>query len=227
VIVEFPAKVRLGLTATPRRKDGMEPVFFGHVGRVLAEAANDAIMVPEVKLVKYIKRYDRNFILRGGTFNRSRWISELAVDPERNWMLAQFILKALRNGRKILGLTDRLEQLPLLNELMAPWLPNGAWVSPYVGKSTTAERIEAESADVILATYPIASEGLDIPDLDTLVFLTPRGDVEQSVGRVQRIVPGKKTPVVVDPIDAAYNYGINLGKGRMKIYIRIGAKIHE
>lgn len=227
VIVQFPAKVRLGLTATPRRKDGLEPVFFWHVGPIIATAKHDAIMLPTVKMVKYIKSYGQNFMLRSGQFNRARWLTTLGTDPERNWVLCQFILKALRNDRKILCLSDRLEQIHAVHALLAPHVPNGKRVSPYVGDCTPEERVEAVASDVIMATYPIAAEGLDIPDLDTLVFMTPRGDVEQAVGRIQRVRAGKKTPVVIDVVDAAYNFGIAMAKARRRVYERIKAVMHE
>jgi superfamily II DNA or RNA helicase len=227
VIVQFPAKVRLGLTATPRRKDGLEPVFFWHVGPIISTAKHDAIMTPTVKVVKYIKTYKRNFIQRNGNFNRARWLTSIGEDAERNWVLCQFILKALRNGRKILCLSDRLEQIAAVRTMLAPHVPTGKWVSPYVGECTPAERMEAVASDVIMATYPIAAEGLDIPDLDTLIFMTPRGDVEQAVGRIQRVVPGKLTPVVIDIVDAAYRFGVALAKVRRRVYERIGAMMHE
>ena len=68
------------------------------------------------------------------------------------------------------------------------------------GMKQSALNISAKKS-VILGTYQMAEEGLDIPDLDTIVLATPRSDVEQSVGRILRNVTGKKGPVVVDIVD--------------------------
>ena len=53
-----------------------------------------------------------------------------------------------------------------------------------------------------VGTFSMAKEGLDIPSLDTLVLATPKGDVEQSVGRIQRPSETKKTPTVIDIVDS-------------------------
>ncbi|MBO7411314.1 MAG: DEAD/DEAH box helicase, partial [Ottowia sp.] len=55
----------------------------------------------------------------------------------------------------------------------------------------------------ILSNVRCLSEGVDVPALDAVLFLTPRNsqiDVVQSVGRVMRLAPGKKYGYVVLPI---------------------------
>ena len=47
----------------------------------------------------------------------------------------------------------------------------------------------------------MAKEGLDIPRLDTLIMATPKGDIVQASGRVQRKHPDKRTPLIVDVVD--------------------------
>ena len=57
---------------------------------------------------------------------------------------------------------------------------------------------------VLLATYQLAKEGLDVPCLDRLLLATPVKDyaiVVQSVGRIARVCEGKGTPVVYDYVD--------------------------
>ena len=57
------------------------------------------------------------------------------------------------------------------------------------------------AATVLLSTYPYASEGIDIPRLDTLVMASPGINIEQTVGRILRAHPEKQTPLVVDVKD--------------------------
>ena len=227
VIIQFPAKVRMGLTATPRRKDGMEPVFFWHVGPIISYAGNDrSTLDAVVKVVKWQKRVPGYFLMRNGMFNRSRWITELAKDKDRNWMLTQFILKALSKGRKVLALSDRLDQLDIIRRLVSLKCNPGTEIDYYVGGRKRKELAVASGADLLLGTYQMAAEGLDIPDLDTLVMLTPKSDVEQAVGRIQRVSgPGKPVPVVIDIVDTAMGQAIGMAKARHKIYFKIKAKV--
>jgi superfamily II DNA or RNA helicase len=76
---------------------------------------------------------------------------------------------------------------------------NIASVGYYVGGMKEAALKESESKKVIIATYSMAAEGLDIKTLTTLIMATPKTDIEQSVGRILRERHG--TPVVVDVID--------------------------
>ena len=62
---------------------------------------------------------------------------------------------------------------------------------------------ENESCDVIIGTYSLAHEGLDIPALDTLLMATPKVDIIQSVGRILRETQGKQNdPLVIDIVDS-------------------------
>lgn len=55
----------------------------------------------------------------------------------------------------------------------------------------------------ILSNVRCLSEGVDVPALDAVLFLTPRNsqvDVVQSVGRVMRLAPGKKRGYIILPV---------------------------
>jgi predicted helicase len=66
--------------------------------------------------------------------------------------------------------------------------------------------LKAEAPDNtcrILSNVRCLSEGVDVPALDAVLFLTPRNsqvDVVQSVGRVMRNAPGKKRGYVILPV---------------------------
>jgi superfamily II DNA or RNA helicase len=62
---------------------------------------------------------------------------------------------------------------------------------------------ESETKRVILATFHIASEGFDCPGLDTLILASPKSDVIQCVGRIQRIPQHQRQniPLVIDIVD--------------------------
>ena len=73
-------------------------------------------------------------------------------------------------------------------------------------KSAKIEWLKAEQQDNtcrILSNVRCLSEGVDVPALDAVLFLTPRSsqvDVVQSVGRVMRNAPGKKRGYVILPV---------------------------
>jgi superfamily II DNA or RNA helicase len=59
---------------------------------------------------------------------------------------------------------------------------------------------ETESKQIVLATYAMAAEALDIKSLSTLVMVTPKTDITQSIGRILRVKHAN--PIVVDIVDA-------------------------
>jgi superfamily II DNA or RNA helicase len=69
----------------------------------------------------------------------------------------------------------------------------------YLGGMKEEKLKESESKQIILATYAMASEGLDIKTLTTLLMSTPKSDVCQSVGRILR--SKHETPMVIDIVD--------------------------
>lgn len=98
----------------------------------------------------------------------------------------------------------------------------------YIGEMNNEERKVSEQKDVILGTYKLASVGMDIPHLDTLIMASPRKDVEQSVGRVMRKeshMPGNK-PLIIDIID---NHGMFASQSRFrkKLYKKEGYTIEH
>jgi superfamily II DNA or RNA helicase len=72
-------------------------------------------------------------------------------------------------------------------------------VGYYVGGMKEADLKASESRKVIIATYAMASEGLDIKTLTTLIMASPKTDVCQSVGRILRVKQGR--PLVIDIVD--------------------------
>ena len=63
---------------------------------------------------------------------------------------------------------------------------NIATVGYYIGGMKEEELKKSEYKKVIIATYAMAEEGLDIKTLTTLLMATPKVDVTQSIGRILR-----------------------------------------
>uniref|UniRef100_A0A6M3LVR9 Putative helicase n=1 Tax=viral metagenome TaxID=1070528 RepID=A0A6M3LVR9_9ZZZZ len=67
--------------------------------------------------------------------------------------------------------------------------------------------------------------GTDIPSLSGLIYATPQSEVTQSKGRIERVLEGKKEPIVVDIVDTYYKDTMRWAKKREKSYIAEGLKI--
>jgi metal-responsive CopG/Arc/MetJ family transcriptional regulator len=74
-----------------------------------------------------------------------------------------------------------------------------ASVGYYVGGMKEEKLKESETKTIIVATYAMAAEGLDIKTLTTLLLATPRTDVVQAVGRILRVK--RDRPLVIDIVD--------------------------
>lgn len=97
-------------------------------------------------------------------------------------------------------------------------------IGQYVGGLRPEERQTAGACRIVLASYAMCSEGLDIPRLDTLVLATPRSQVEQSVGRILRLHPDKQLPTVYDIVDQ-YSVFKAMGWKRRHLYRQLGFRL--
>jgi len=222
VPAKFPARYRLGISATPRRKDKADNVFNYHIGRLLF-AATEQRLVPKVRRVWTNFRLVKTDRFNPALVSRSILIRFLCASRPRNRLIVQQLKLAVEAGRKVLVLSERLAHLDALDAALCREMGDEApTTGPYVGGMTEEERYESSKCQVIFATKQFASEGLDIPALDTLFLTTPMSDVEQAVGRILRAYEGKKDPVVVDFRDDKVRKFKMTGSSRDKYYKRLG-----
>ena len=227
-ITMFPSRYRFGVTATPRRNDGLECVFLWHIGEI-AVVGGARELKPRIEMVRtdvaptdLEMRRMRDF---RGEVSMHKVLDWLTTSQERNEMIVGLIMNALRAKRKVLVLSGRRAHLTELKQMVEFEMKRkGESFSSgyYVGGMSEDEREESSKKSLILGTSQMASEGLDIPDLDTLFLTTPMGDVEQAVGRILRTVRGKKEPVVVDFVDRSIGLCIGLSRKRLSQYKKLG-----
>jgi superfamily II DNA or RNA helicase len=220
-IPKFNAKYRIGLSATPKRKDGTENVFLYNVGPIVAKYSveNLAPVIKRVFLdeVKFKEGFNSFKVPMG------RIVTFVAKHQKRNMAIAGQITAAVKAGRKSIIMTDRLEQLDILKDyitsiLMSEGLNLKYSIGKYVGGMKQAALDNTGEKDIILSTYQMGAEALDIPALDTIFLVTPKSDVLQSVGRILRTCDGKKQPIVVDIVDRSIPLFIKMYEKRMKLY---------
>ena len=218
---KLSCKKILGLTATPKRKDGCSNVlhlFMGGFSYQVLSRSEEEVRV-------YARHWRNGFQTKADLSNAQvqKLKSKLATDPVRNAYILDLCARAVAEGRAVICLSDRLNHLSLLEE---GWkaLGRDEPCALFVGgknKKNLEERKRAETvARVIFASYAMAAEGLDIPHLDTLCLTTPVADVTQAVGRILRPCPDKKSPVVLDFQDNGCVAFERLSKARLACFQR-------
>lgn len=219
-VPRFPARLRLGLTATPRRKDGLDKVFWWHIGPILHKSS-------ETLLKAKVKRVWTDFELASARALPLTALTSLLCESDaRNRAIAREIVAAAQAGRKCLVLSERLEHLRQLETLVSRVWPTDSLpptMDQYIGGRDAPALARAAKAQVIFATVQFVSEGLDIPTLDTLFLTTHVKDIEQIVGRVTRPHPEKKPPIVVDFRDDEVPIFRSLARARDRQYLTIAA----
>lgn len=211
VITSLCAPYLYGITATPYRADGLERCMFALLGDVIHEVPQSAVAgntVPvRVKFVNTGYTPDIDDITDGdGTLNYAKLISDITENKDRNAVIVGEIQRAAQNGG-VLVLSDRLQHLDELERVVR----NSGQLTARLGiASTKAEKerrariltdLNNGTLNVVFATYKLAKEGLDVPNLRTVVFATPQKDkttVIQSAGRVARKADGKDFGMVID-----------------------------
>lgn len=215
----FPARYKLGLSATPNRRDGMDKIVTHHIGPIGVQVDAKSLAV-EVRFRKLPTKlpYHEVYFPWNGEVNWSGMQTSLSECEQRTDVIVRDVGKALKSGRKVMVLSHRINHV---NEILHKCEGFGFTQGEYVGGMNEEERFESAQCDLIVGTFSQAQEGLDIPDLDTLVLSTPQSSIEQAVWRISRDHPGKKDPMVVDYVDSLVEPARWLGKARLKRYRKL------
>ena len=201
-LFKIVTKYMLGLSATMNRKDGTTKVFKMFLGDVVYKGERDEehdVIVRGIQYRSNDDEFNETVTNYRGDVMYSNMISKLCAYNPRS----EFILKVLRD----MLVENENQQIMILahNKALLKYLFDAiderkiASVGYYIGGMKEAALKESESKKVIIATYSMASEALDIKTLTTLIMATPKTDIEQSVGRILR--QKHTNPVVVDIID--------------------------
>jgi superfamily II DNA or RNA helicase len=222
---QIASKLTIGLSATPKRNDKLEKVLFWYFGNIMykfdAEENNSVL----VNIVNYKITHEkfREFKMYTGDINRPKTINKITTIGRRNKFIIDTVINIINNDRKILILSDRLEHLHLLKDRLNV-VSKDITTDFYIGGMKQKALDIAKNAQVIFASYGMASEGLDIPELNTLFMVTSRKEVEQAVGRVVRKVNPNIRPIIYDFTDQLPSF-INQCKHRKILYNKLGFEI--
>lgn len=233
-ITMFNPKYRLGLSATPDRKDGCEDVFKFHIGKVGAIGVGEAVKPRVWRMFVYHDLPDEVYqsalqSRRMDHFRKRMRLMDnlvkietyLTTDAERNRKIVRKLVQAVQKKRKVLLLTARLAHLELLRASLMKALANEnlrANIGLFKGGMKEEERAVTFGCNVILGTSKMADEALDLPALDSLILACPKQGIVQPIGRILRALKGKKQPVVIDVVDKGIALCEGMARKRMEEY---------
>ena len=233
VLMSIKAHTIYGLTATPIRKDGHQPIIFMQCGPIR--------FTTDVKSQMAKQSFDRFLIPRFTSYNSiledrlsiATLYKYLSEDEIRNNIIVEDICKAVNTGRTPIILTNRTAHVSVLAEKLKATIKN---VISLTGIGTTKEKREAmqrlqtipdSEQLVIVATGKYVGEGFDYPRLDTLFLALPiswKGLLTQYAGRLHREYEGKKDVRIYDYIDIHEPICDSMYRKRLKGYAAIGYK---
>lgn len=225
VLFKLVTKFMLGLSATMTRKDGTTKIFKMFLGEIVFKVDNKEQHNVLVRTIDYQVDDDEfNKIIYDyrGNPQYSTMITKLCKYNPRS----DFIIKVLFD----LFLENPKQQVMVLahNKSILVYLYNRIKeaniksVGYYVGGMKDTDLKETEGKDIVIATYSMAAEALDIKTLTTLIMATPKTDIEQSVGRILR--EKHKQAIVIDIIDS-HSMFKNQWKKRKPFYVKENYKI--
>jgi superfamily II DNA or RNA helicase len=198
-----PIRRWLGLTATPRREDGLHPLITmqcGPIRHTMSRSGGPLVL----RVITHESLADPGLDERAGY---TAFMTGLAADEERNAAIVADVSAALGRGRNCLVLTQRVDHLARLSELVSasghvPYVLQGGMGKK--ARTAVADGIAGHLEDspiLILATGPYAGEGFDCPRLDTVFLALPirsRTKITQYIGRTMRDYEAKASVEVHD-----------------------------
>ena len=203
-MIKITTRYTLGLSGTMTRKDGLTKVFKMFLGEIVHKEKSEMQHNVVVKGIQYyLADDDFNEVETDyrGNPKFSTMITKLCNCGRRSDFIIDVLRRELElNGeQQVMILAHNKSLLAYLHDSIVHHNIGGGSVGYYVGGMKDADLKRSESKKIIIATYAMASEGLDIPTLTTLLMATPKTDVCQSVGRILRTK--HSSPLVIDIID--------------------------
>jgi superfamily II DNA or RNA helicase len=214
-LIKIQAPFYLGLSATPERKDNLDKVFKYFLGDIAYRGKFEPNNQVKVRLYSY-NIANAHFKTLYNRFNKTfltpTMITNVCKIDVRNNLIVKIIKEILEAEpeRKILVLTGRcnsskndksIDHLKVLSDKLSEYEDFAESWGYYKGGMKRLQLEDSSLKQIIIGTYDMAQEGLDIADLDTLILASPlKGDITQTCGRILR---GQNVcqPLIIDIVD--------------------------
>jgi superfamily II DNA or RNA helicase len=234
------AKYVTGLSATVTRKDGHHPIIFMNCGPVRYKV-DDKKQASERPFTHKVIVRETNFRMPA-SFEEDKYTAiheiykALLQSDERNRIIVSDVMSAIKNNRFPVILTERVEHLETLKNLLENRITNLIVMKGGMGKKQRKAALDAleslpdDTEKAVLATGRYLGEGFDDERLDTLFLTLPiswRGTLNQYAGRLHRIRDSKKSVVIYDYADKNVPVLARMYDRRVKGYRSIGYEIKD
>lgn len=215
-LLKVQTKHMIGLSATPKRDDGLTKVFEWFLGPPFywekQRSADSDVQVEKLFFHADDPTYTKEPVDYRGEVVTARLLTQIVEYAPRNERIIDRIHALTRDAggmRKILVLSERIKHLQVFEAgLLARGIPKES-IAYYVGGMKEEPReAGAARARVLLASYQMASEAMNIKTLNTVVLASPRKKIEQSTGRILRTRKEDRVvmPLIVDVVDSHPGY---------------------
>jgi superfamily II DNA or RNA helicase len=222
------ARYVLGLTATPIRRDGQEPILFMQCGPLRHTAERPAESPMHLTVRSHVVA---DTVLEARETTIQELLGAVARSPSRNARIAADLRRAHGEGARALLLTERTGQVEALADALGGDLPNVFVLHGRLSRRERVARIAALKAlpdaapRIVLATGKLVGEGFDHAPLDTLFLALPiswKGTLRQYAGRLSRAHAGKTAVVIHDYLDVDSPVLMRMWRRRLAGYKSMG-----
>jgi superfamily II DNA or RNA helicase len=232
-LLQISTPLMLGISATVDRKDGLEKLlymFIGNKAYIDKRKSEHAVSVRSIEYVTNDVEFNKTILDFRGNPAYSSMISKLCAFVPRTEFIVKVIFDLIveNPNSQIMLLSHQRALLTKIFDLIQ--LQNAASPTPittigyYVGGMKQEALKETETKQIVLATFSMAAEALDIKTLSTLFMITPKTDIVQSVGRILRTK--HDTPIIVDLVDKHSVFKNQFIK-RKKLYKERNYHVHK
>ena len=233
ILKRVKAKYVLGLTATPIRRDGQQPIIFMQCGPIRYTAAKPANAPHDLEVSPHSLSKRIDLSQEAGIQDVFRHIAD---DQERTRSIAAEVASAFDQGRKVLVLTERTEHLnaiagALIGKVPPPFVLHGRMSKKQrIKLITELDALPPDAPRILLATGKLVGEGFDHPPLDTLVLAMPiswKGTLQQYAGRLHREHATKTDVRIVDFVDTGHPALLRMWDKRQRGYKAMGYRMGD
>lgn len=231
ILKRTKAKYVMGLTATPIRRDGLQPIIFMQCGPIRHTAARPEGAPNDLEVMPRFRSMPIDLPVQAGIQDVFR---QLTNDPARTIAIVEEVKAAFSAGRKVLVLTERTEHLDAIEAALGGVIPPPFVLHGRLSKKQRAALITALNAlppdapRILLATGKLVGEGFDHPPLDTLVLAMPvswKGTLQQYAGRLHREHVSKTDVRIIDFVDTGHPALLRMWDKRQRGYRAMGYRI--
>lgn len=217
---KIPARYKYGLTATPFRSDDLISTMYMYLGCSKKGLLEPTYQVP-ISKTKIIPAVHLEFalptvcppnakIIKNGKIDYIKLINMLSADKKRNEYIVKNVVEMNKEDRIQIVLCHRIKHCYELTKLIEKEGINACCItSTTPSKKRDSILTRKTEWNVLVATYQLLKEGINIKELDTLHLVTPQADDNctiQCAGRIERFLENKKQPLIFDYVDTNFNY---------------------